>query len=78
EAKNKLAFKAILYLVVMIFGAIAGGILAIDYGAIGMISGLVLGWLVVQNVMNFYYHKKIGVNIIRFFKELLHKSFFIV
>ncbi len=78
EAKNKLAFKAILYLVVMVFGAIAGGVLAIDYGAIGMISGLVLGWLVVQNVMNFYYHKKIGLNIIRFFKELLHKSFFVV
>ncbi|WP_282085931.1 lipopolysaccharide biosynthesis protein [Aquimarina algiphila] len=78
EAKNKLSFKAILYLVFMVLGAIVGGVLAIQYGAVGMISGLIIGWLIVQNTMNFYYHKKIGLNIIRFFKELLHKSFPVV
>lgn len=78
EAKNKLSFKAILYLVFMILGAILGGFLAVKYSALGMISGLVAGWLVVQNVMNFYYHKKIGLNIFRFFKELFHKTFLVV
>lgn len=74
EAKNKLSFKAILYLSFMILGAILGGFLAQSYGALGMISGSIIGWLIVQNVMNFYYHKVIGLNIIRFFKELFHKT----
>lgn len=78
EAKNKLSFKAILYLVFMILGVILGGFLAIEYSAIGMIIGLVAGWIIVQNVMNFYYHNKIGLNILRFFKELFHKTLIVV
>ncbi|MDH7446585.1 oligosaccharide flippase family protein [Aquimarina sp. 2201CG14-23] len=78
EAKSKLSFKAILYLIFMIIGAAFGGFLAMDFGAVGMISGLVAGWLVVQNVMNFYYHNTIGLNIPRFFKELFHKTLIVV
>ncbi|WP_299252415.1 oligosaccharide flippase family protein [uncultured Aquimarina sp.] len=78
EAKNKLSFKAVLYLVFMLLGTVLGGFLAIEYSAIGMITGLVAGWLVVQNVMNFYYHNTIGLNIFRFFKELLHKTLLVV
>ncbi|MFD1613938.1 lipopolysaccharide biosynthesis protein [Gelatiniphilus marinus] len=78
EAKNKLSFKAILYLSFMIVGTIIGAILAKPYGAIGMISGSIIGWLIVQNVMNFYYHNTIGLNIIRFFKELLNKTVLVV
>ena len=74
EAKNKLAFKAIIYLAFMCLGAVAGGFLSIKFGAIGMITGLVAGWLIVQNVMNFYYHNKIGLNMFRFFKEVFNKS----
>ncbi len=73
EAKNKLSFKAILYLSFMIIGTAIGAIFAMDYGAIGMISGSVIGWLIVQNVMNFYYHRVIKLNILRFFKELGNK-----
>ncbi len=78
EAKNKLSFKAILYLVFMILGTILGGFLAVKYSALGMISGLVAGWLIVQNVMNFYYHKKIGLNIFRFFRELFYKTLIVI
>ncbi|WP_108804101.1 oligosaccharide flippase family protein [Aquimarina sp. Aq107] len=78
EAKNKLSFKAILYLVFMIFGVVVGGFLAMKHSAVGMIVGLVGGWMIVQNVMNFYYHNKIGLNIIRFFKELFHKVLLVV
>ncbi|WP_438423333.1 oligosaccharide flippase family protein [Aquimarina macrocephali] len=78
EAKNKLSFKAILYLVFMILGTVLGGFLAVKYSALGMISGLVAGWLVVQNVMNFYYQKKIGLNIFRFFRELLNKTLIVI
>ncbi|WP_299896306.1 oligosaccharide flippase family protein [uncultured Aquimarina sp.] len=78
EAKNKLSFKAILYLSFMIVGVVVGGFLAMKYSATGMIIGLVGGWMIVQNVMNFYYHHTIGLNIIRFFKELLHKVVLVV
>ena len=74
EAKNKLKFKAILYLSFMILGTILGAILARTYEAIGMMIGSVIAWIIVQNVMNFYYHKTIGLNIIRFFKKLLNKT----
>ncbi len=75
EAKNKLRFKAILYLSFMILGTALGGFLALEHGAVGMMTGSVIGWLIVQNVMNFYYHKVIGLNIFRFFRQLLHRSF---
>lgn len=74
EAKNKLSFKAILYLTFMILGATLGAFLAQFYGGVGMISGSIAGWFIVQNVMNIYYHKIIGLNIFRFFKELFHKT----
>ncbi|MCF6294469.1 MAG: oligosaccharide flippase family protein [Flavobacteriaceae bacterium] len=74
EAKSKLAFKAILYLSFMILGTILGALLANRYGPIGMMTGSVIAWIIVQNVMNFYYHIKIGLNIIRFFKELFNKT----
>lgn len=78
EAKNKLSFKAILYLTFMFIGTVAGAFLARSYGAIGMISGSISGWLIVQNVMNFYYHSVIGLNIPRFFKGLLNKTIIVV
>ena len=67
EAKGKLRFRAITYLSLMILGTILGGILAIDYGAIGMIVGSVIAWLIIQLIMNFYFHNKIDLNIFRFF-----------
>ncbi len=76
EARNKLRFKAVIYLTFLILGTGLGAYLARSYGAVGMISGSVTGWLIVQNVMNFYYYKVIKINIPRFFKELLKKTFF--
>lgn len=78
EAKNKLSFKAILYLSFMFIGTVLGAYLAQTKGAIGMMMGSVIGWIIVQNVMNFYYHKVIRLNIIRFFKELLSKIIIVV
>jgi len=73
EAKNKLSFKATLYLSFMIMSTILGSILAKKHEAIGMVVGSLTGWLIAQNVMNFYYHRVIKLNILRFFKELIHK-----
>ncbi len=74
EAKNKLSFKALLYLSFMILGTILGAFLAKDYGALGMMGGSIISWLIVQNVMNVYYHKVIKLNIPKFFKELANKT----
>ncbi|QKX06873.1 oligosaccharide flippase family protein [Aquimarina sp. TRL1] len=73
EAKNKLSFKAVLYLTFMLVGTGIGALLAKEKGALGMITGSLIGWIVVQNVMNIYYHKVIKLNIFRFFKELINK-----
>lgn len=73
EAQNKLRFKAILYLCFALLGTGLGYWFAHYYGALGMISGTVIGWVIVQVVMNFYYHRVINLNIPRFFKELSNK-----
>ncbi|MGB3776666.1 MAG: oligosaccharide flippase family protein, partial [Leeuwenhoekiella sp.] len=73
EAQNKLRFKAILYLVFALLGTGLGYWLARSYGAIGMITGTIIGWVIVQIVMNVYYHKVIHLNIPRFFKEVSHR-----
>lgn len=73
QAKNKLAFKGILYLCFMVIGTMLGAVLAKKYEAKGMIIGSVTAWLMAQNVMNFYYHHIIKINVIRFFKELVNK-----
>ncbi|NER13974.1 oligosaccharide flippase family protein [Leptobacterium flavescens] len=73
EAKNKLSFKALTYLVFMIVGTGVGALFASKYGAIGMIAGSVAGWVIVQNIMNFYYHRVIKLNILRFFREVGHR-----
>ena len=70
EAKNRLAFKAILYLISLALGAVLGAFLAVEYKEVGMILGIAVAWLVAQNVLNWYYHKRIGLKIGLFFLEL--------
>lgn len=73
EAKGKLAFKAVLYLSFVIIGTVMGALLTPKYGATGMIVGSISGWIISQNIMNVYYTKVIGLNILRFFRELMIK-----
>lgn len=73
EARKKVAFKATCYLICLIIGTGIGGAWAKSYGAIGMISGSLLGWIMAQLIMNIYYHKVIGLNILRFYVELIRK-----
>lgn len=77
EAKNKMSFKVVLYLFFIGSGTIAGAFLTKTYGSIGMIIGSSVGWIIGQNILNIYYHRVIKLNIIRFFKELLNKTFFV-
>ncbi|PKV50973.1 O-antigen/teichoic acid export membrane protein [Aquimarina sp. MAR_2010_214] len=74
EARSKLAFKAILYLISVVIGTAIGAVLAVKNGATGMISGTIFGWLSGQIIMNFYYHRVVKINIKRFFKELFSRT----
>ncbi len=74
EARNKLAFKAIIYFICLVLGTGVGFALAQTYGGIGMISGSVLGMVVAQIFLNFYYVKVIKLNILRFFRKLFGKT----
>ncbi|UKM63960.1 oligosaccharide flippase family protein [Flavobacteriaceae bacterium GSB9] len=74
EAQNKVVFKSITYLVFLTLGTLIGYFLAMKYGAVGMISGTIMGWIIAQNIMNIFYHKVLNLNVLRFFKELFNKT----
>jgi O-antigen/teichoic acid export membrane protein len=78
EAENKVAFKSINYLVLMLLGTVLGYFLAKTHGLFGMLAGSLLGWVLAQSVMNFYYHRILKLDMYRFFKELLNKTGVIV
>lgn len=71
QAKNKMKFRSILYAVLSI-GSLGISIpLAKQYGgigcAVGTASALVIGQII---IMNIYYHKKVGLDMIEFWKEI--------
>jgi O-antigen/teichoic acid export membrane protein len=81
EAKKRLKFKSLLYLVCNILGLFAGWLLSYRYREIGMIIGVVSGLAVFQIIMNIYLHNKIGLDIILFFRKTVFAfilPFFIV
>lgn len=67
EAKKMLRFKSITFLVFSIIGTLMGYWLSKSHGIYGMIVGLVVAIAILQVIMNFYYKKKIGLNIKKFF-----------
>ncbi|APU11342.1 hypothetical protein A5M85_13955 [Cellulophaga lytica] len=73
EAQNKVAFKSIIYLIFLFIGTVIGYFSSLKYGALGMITGTVIGWILAQNVMNFFYQRVMKLNILRFFKEIFNK-----
>ena len=77
KAKNKMAFKVIVYLCCIVLGTGLGIILAKLYEGLGMVIGTTIGWVVGQIILNFYYQNTIKLNIIRFFKELINKTLLI-
>jgi len=71
-AMNKHKFRSVCYFLIAIFNVIISIPLCIKYGPVGSATGtaiaLVLGtWI----VMNIYYHKKIKLNIFKFWKSIL-------
>ncbi len=73
EAQSKFSFKALVYISLIVIGTIAGGLSVKRFGLIGLIVGSTSGWILSQIIMNFYYQRKMNLDIPRFFKELLAK-----
>ncbi len=70
EARSKFAFKAVVYILLIVFGTVVGTYLIDDFGLVGLTIGSTGGWLVSQIIMNVYYQRVIGLNIPRFLLEL--------
>ena len=71
EARNRIKFRALVYIGIAAFSVALQLMLVDTYGGIGcaiaICAGLVLGHLV---VMNIYYYKKQEINIPKFWKEI--------
>jgi len=72
QAKNMLAFRSVIYIILAVFNIIISIPLAKYYGGIGTAIStglsLLLGHII---IMNIYYHKKIGINMISFWKNII-------
>jgi O-antigen/teichoic acid export membrane protein len=73
QAKNRHAARSIIYIIIALINVVIGYYLSLHYGSIGMAIATALSLLLGQGIaINLYYHFKIGLNMPRFFKELLH------
>ncbi|MBU3142615.1 oligosaccharide flippase family protein [Clostridium sp. CF012] len=79
QAKNKHAFRSKMYFAIALLNIALSIPLAKIYGGIGCAIGTALG-LIIGNwfVINIYYHKVIGIDIIAFAKEILSMTLPIV
>ncbi len=73
ESKSLFSFKAKTYITLIVLGTVLGAFLVKPFGVLGLIVGTTLGWLLSQIIMNFYYSKKLKLEILRFFKEVAHR-----
>ncbi len=71
QARNKMRFRSTVYVIIAIISLVLSITLAPKYGGIGCAvataSALVAGQII---TMNIYYHKRVGLDIIRFWKEI--------
>ena len=76
RALNTHKFRAFLYLITAVLNFIISIFLAQKYGAIGCAIGTAVSYIITQGVlMNVYYHKKCGINIVLFWKSILRLCF---
>ncbi|HLQ83283.1 MAG TPA: oligosaccharide flippase family protein, partial [Pseudogracilibacillus sp.] len=72
QAKNQIKFRAILYLIIAIINIIVSIPLAKIYGGFGtaFITAItmIIGHII---IMNIYYQKRVGINIVKFWKNIM-------
>lgn len=72
KAKNRHRFRSIIYLFIAITNVIVSIPLAKRYGGVGCAFGTMLSMIVGNGfIMNWYYQKKLGLDVITFWKEIV-------
>lgn len=75
QARNQMKFRSLLYIVIALVALAFQIVLAKQYGGIGCAVAIAGALLLGQGlIMNIYYSKKQGINIGRFWKEILKMS----
>ncbi|MEK5052434.1 oligosaccharide flippase family protein [Niallia sp. FSL K6-0212] len=75
QAKNMQGFRSIILILIAIFNVIISIPLSKIYGGIGTAFGTGISYLIGNAlIMNIFYHRKIGLNIILFWKNIFHIS----
>ena len=73
RAKNMHKFRSVIYFFVVLINIGISIPLAKEYGEIGAAFGTSVSLIICPVfIMNWYYHKKIGINMFKFWKEILH------
>ena len=75
QARNQMKFRSLLYIVIAVLSLVFQIILAKQYGGIGCAIAIAGALFMGQGlIMNVYYHKKQGLDIWKFWKEILKMS----
>lgn len=79
QAKNMHGFRALVYLIVALLNVLVSIYLTKIYGVFGTAAGTTFS-LIIGNIiiMNFYYHYKVKLNIIKFYKEVFGRFLMIL
>lgn len=76
QAKNKYAFKSISALIVAVLSIILSRYLVEIYGYYGVSFSISLSFFILNGVIiNWYYHSKIGLDMFKFWKEIIKNIF---
>ncbi|WP_096156442.1 oligosaccharide flippase family protein [Bacillus sp. FJAT-45066] len=72
QAKNKQGFRSIILIIIAVLNVIISIPLAKIYGGIGVALGAAISYIIGNGIiMNIYYHRKIGINILLFWNHIL-------
>lgn len=75
QARNQMKFRSLLYIVIALVALVFQIVLAKQFGGIGCAIAIAGALLLGQGlIMNIYYSKKQGINIRKFWKEILQMS----
>lgn len=75
QAKNKHQFRSVVYLIMAVMNLALSIFLCQKYGAIGSAVGTAIAFVIANGIiMNIYYQKKLNIDIVAFWKNILRMS----
>ncbi len=76
RAKNKHQFRSYIYLAMALINVVVSIVLCKVIGMVGVAWGTTISLMVANGfIMNWYYYKKLGINTLLFWKEIIRLSF---